>query len=202
MNWDCLLAAIRQEALATGVPSIDDAGFALLRRLVRRYRPHRVLEIGTANGFTAFGILSELPDDGKVTTIELDPERAACARHWARQANVSDRLFVLEGDAAVVLPYLETGFDFVYLDAAKGQYLANLEAVSSLLSDGAVIVADDVFHEGWLNKPWREIPRRQRTIVKRMREFIGRLEQPPFYDMTIENTGNGMLVARFRREAL
>ena len=199
MNWECLLAAIRQEALATGVPSIDDAGFALLRRLVCQHRPRRVLEIGTANGFTAFGILSELPDDGKVTTIELDPDRAACARKWVRQANVSDRLFVLEGDAAAVLPHLETGFDFVYLDAAKGQYLANLEAVAPLLSDGAVIVADDIFHEGWLHKPWCEIPHRQRTIVKRMREFIERLDQPPFYDMRIEHTGNGMLIACFER---
>ena len=202
MNWECLLTDIRREAIATGVPSVDEAGFALLCSLVRRYKPRRVLEIGTANGFTAFGILSELTADGKVTTIELDPERAARARNWVRQAAVADRLFVLEGDAAEILPHLETGFDFVYLDAAKGQYWANLEAVEPLLSDGAVIVADDVFHEGWLNKPWREIPHRQRTIVKRMRAFIGRLEQPPFYDMIIEKTGNGMLIARFRKESL
>ncbi len=200
MNWTDLLARIRQEALELGVPSIDMNGFMALRKLVEQYKPQRVLEIGTANGFTAFGMLSAMGDDGTVTTIELDADRAACARRWVREAGVADRLFVLEGDAAEVLLHLETGFDFVYLDAAKGQYWANLEAVLPLLCDGAVIVADDIFHDGLLHKAWTEIPRRQRTIVKRLREFIERLKQPPFYDTAILQTGHGMLLARFRKE--
>ncbi len=171
-----------------------------LQTLVAQYKPKRVLEIGTANGFTAFGMLAAMDEDSTVTTIELDPDRAACARRWVQRAKVAERLFVLEGDAAEVLLHLEIGFDFVYLDAAKGQYWANLEAVLPLLSDGAVIVADDVFHDGLLHRPWAEIPRRQRTIVKRLREFIARLEQPPFYDKVILQTGHGMLVARIRKE--
>ena len=200
MNWEQLLTNIRREALVTGVPSIDERGFSLLCRLTAAFQPKRVLEIGTANGYTAFGMLSVMDAAATLTTIELDPERVTRARRWAHQANVSDRLFVLEGDAAEVLLHLSPPFDFVYLDAAKGQYLANLEAVLPLLADGAMVVADDIFHDGLLNKPWNEIPRRQRTIVKRLQEFLARLQQPPFYDTRIEATGNGMVIARFRKE--
>lgn len=201
MNWEQLLMNIRREALVTGVPSIDERGFSLLRRLTAEFQPKRVLEIGTANGYTAFGMLSVMDATATLTTIELDPERAMRARRWARQANVSDRLFVLEGDAAEVLLHLSPAFDFVYLDAAKGQYLANLEAVLPLLADGAMLIADDVFHDGLLHKPWVEVPRRQRTIVKRLQEFLARLQQPPFYDTRIEATGNGMVIAYFRKES-
>lgn len=202
MNWEQLLMNIRREALVTGVPSIDERGFSLLRRLTAEFQPKRVLEIGTANGYTAFGMLSVMDAAATLTTIELDPERAIRARRWARQANVSERLFVLEGDAAEVLLHLSPAFDFVYLDAAKGQYLANLEAVLPILADGAMVVADDIFHDGLLNKPWNEIPRRQRTIVKRLQEFLARLQQPPFYDARIEATGNGMVIVRFRKESV
>jgi predicted O-methyltransferase YrrM len=130
----------------------------------------------------------------------LDPERVVRARRWVRLADVAERLFVLEGDAAEVLLHLSPSFDLVYLDAAKGQYLANLESLLPLLADGATIIADDIFHDGLLNTPWEAIPRRQRTIVKRLQEFLARLRQPPFYDVRVENTGNGMAIARFRKE--
>lgn len=200
MNWEELLAKIRHEALVTGVPSIDERGFSLLRCLTADFRPKRVLEIGTANGYTAFGMLSVMDPAATLTTIELDPERVARARRWVRQADVAERLFVLEGDAAEVLLHLSPSFDLVYLDAAKGQYLANLESLLPLLADGATIIADDIFHDGLLNTPWEAIPRRQRTIVKRLQEFLARLRQPPFYDVRVEDTGNGMVIAHFGKE--
>lgn len=193
-----VLAALEAEAAAGGVPIIRAEEREALLRAAAESRPRRILEIGTAIGYSAL-LLAERFPEAEVDTVELDEKRRARALRAVEEAGAAGRVRCLAGDAAEVIPRLTGSYDFLYLDGPKGQYLAHLRLAEPLLSDRAVIAADNVLFRG-LVRAEGPVPHRYRTIVTRLRDYIAYAEA--HYDTEIDTAGDGLAVSRRRKDNL
>lgn len=193
-----VLAALEEEAAAGGVPIIRAEEREALLRAAAEARPRRILEIGTAIGYSAL-LLAERFPEAAVDTVELDEKRRARAQRAVEEAGAAGRVRCLAGDAAEVIPRLTGPYDFLYLDGPKGQYLAHLRLAEPLLSDRAVIAADNVLFRG-LVRAEGPVPHRYRTIVTRLRDYIAYAEA--HYDTEIDTAGDGLAVSRRRKDTL
>lgn len=193
-----VLAALEAEAAAGGVPIIRAEEREALLRAAAEARPRRILEIGTAIGYSAL-LLAERFPEAAVDTVELDEKRRARAQRAVEEAGAAGRVRCLAGDAAEVIPRLTGPYDFLYLDGPKGQYLAHLRLAEPLLSDRAVIAADNVLFRG-LVRAEGPVPHRYRTIVTRLRDYIAYAEA--HYDTEIDTAGDGLAVSRRRKDNL
>lgn len=193
-----VLAALEAEAAAERVPIIRAEEREALLRAAAEARPRRILEIGTAIGYSAL-LLAERFPEAAVDTVELDEKRRARALRAVEEAGAAGRVRCLAGDAAEVIPRLTGPYDFLYLDGPKGQYLAHLRLAEPLLSDRAVIAADNVLFRG-LVRAEGPVPHRYRTIVTRLRDYIAYAEA--HYDTEIDTAGDGLAVSRRRKDTL
>lgn len=193
-----VLAALEAEAAAERVPIIRAEEREALLRAAAEARPRRILEIGTAIGYSAL-LLAERFPEAAVDTVELDEKRRARALRAVEEAGAAGRVRCLAGDAAEVIPRLTGPYDFLYLDGPKGQYLAHLRLAEPLLSDRAVIAADNVLFRG-LVRAEGPVPHRYRTIVTRLRDYIAYAET--HYDTEIDTAGDGLAVSRRRKDNL
>ena len=171
-----ILETIEQEALAADVPIIRREMQSFLEVLLLMKKPMRVLEVGTAVGFSALLMSDYLPEGGHITTIENYEKRIPIARENFRRAGKEDKITLIEGDATEVLAEMEGTFDFIFMDAAKGQYIHYLPNVLRLLSDGGCLVSDNVMQDGDIIESRFAIERRNRTIHARMREYLYELK--------------------------
>jgi predicted O-methyltransferase YrrM len=179
------------------VPIINERGRAAFLQVVKEVRPHRVLEIGTAIGYSSLLFALHGAEDIEITTLELSEERINLAQSYINRSAYADRIRIMAGDAAENLLRLQlTGqkFDFVFIDAAKGQYVDYFHKIQPMLADKAVILADNVLFRGYV-KGDVPTPRRFKTIVKRLREYIELVSQPPYVTEILEN-GDGLAVTR------
>ncbi len=170
------LAELEKEARAQAVPIIRPGMQSLLKVILSYGKPERILEIGCAIGFSAVLMAEYTPRETLVTTIEKDTARAMQARENFARAGVSDRVTLLEGDAADILKTLEGPYQLIFMDAAKGQYPIFLEDALRLLAPGGMLVSDNVLQEGELLESHYAVQRRNRTIYKRMREYLYTLQ--------------------------
>lgn len=193
-----VLAALEAEAAAERVPIIRAEEREAFLRAAAESRPRRILEIGTAIGYSAL-LLAERFPEAAVDTVELDEKRRARAQRAVEEAGAAGRVRCLAGDAAEVIPRLTGPYDFLYLDGPKGQYLAHLRLAEPLLSDRAVIAADNVLFRG-LVRAEGPVPHRYRTIVTRLRDYIAYAET--HYDTEIDTAGDGLAVSRRRKDNL
>ena len=169
------IVTLEKGALAAEVPIIRRGTRDMLRYLLRTAQPARVLEVGTAIGYSALFMKECLPVTSKITTIEKVPMRLTEARENLARYDKEERITLLEGDASEVLHRLaEEGeqYDFIFMDAAKGQYLNFLTDVRQLLARGGTLVSDNIFHEGDVLQSRYAVTRRDRTIHGRMREYL------------------------------
>ena len=198
METEALLAEMEQYAEAHHVPIINEGGRRVFVELVRTYQPRRILEVGTAIGYSALLALSHAGAGASLTTVELSPERSRIAQAFLRRSVYADQVTFLQGDAEAVLGQLASQpfppVDFVFLDAAKGQYPDYLAKVLPLLSQEGVIVADNVLFRGYVRAATRP-PRRYRTIVKRLRQYLETVQTPPFQTEIFEK-GDGLALTR------
>jgi predicted O-methyltransferase YrrM len=179
------------------VPIINERGRQAFLQVVQEAKPHRVLEIGTAIGYSSLLMAQNGAADIDITTLELSDERIKTAQGYIDRSAYADRIHIMGGDAAENLLKLQlTGqkFDFVFIDAAKGQYVDYFHKIQPMLADKAVILADNVLFRGYV-KADVPTPRRFKTIVKRLREYIALLSQPPYVTEILEN-GDGLAVTR------
>ncbi len=179
------------------VPIISPQGGNLLVEIIKKQKPNRILEIGTAIGYSALLMEANMPCNGNIVTIEQNEERLAVARTFIQKAGAENKIQVLAGDAALVLSQIEGTFDMVFIDAAKGQYLDYLQKIIPHLAPGAVIIADNVLFRGWVlgeNSP----PKRFRTIVKRLKEYIEFIERDCRFETSIHETGDGMAISYYQ----
>ena len=139
-------------------------------------RPSRILEIGTAIGFSAILMSEYMPKDGHVTTIEKYEKRIPIARENFRRAGKEEKITLIEGDALKVMQTLEGPYDFIFMDAAKGQYIHYLPEAVRLLSDNGVLLSDNVLQDGDVIESRFAVERRNRTIYTRMREYLYELK--------------------------
>lgn len=168
------LRKLEKYARETDVPIIRPQMQNLLRFLITWKKPSSILEVGTAIGFSALFMSEYAPKDCHITTIEKYEKRIPLARENFSKAEKADIITLLEGDAADILSSLspDEGFDLIFMDAAKGQYIHFLENIIRLLSPNGIIVSDNILQEGELLESKYAITRRNRTIHNRMREYI------------------------------
>ena len=194
---DELLREMEGYAALHHVPIINERGRQAFLQVVQEAKPHRVLEIGTAIGYSSLLMAKNGAADIDITTLELSDERIKTAQGYIDRSAYADRIHIMGGDAAENLLKLQlTGqnFDFVFIDAAKGQYVDYFHKIQPMLADKAVILADNVLFRGYV-KGDVPTPRRFKTIVKRLREYIELVSQPPYVTEILEN-GDGLAVTR------
>ena len=189
-----ILEAIEKEALDTCVPIIRKEMQSFLKVLITIQKPMRILEVGTAVGFSALLMSEYLPESAVITTIENYEKRIPIARENFRRAGKEVQITLLEGDAQDVLKTLDEPYDFIFMDAAKGQYIQFLPHILRLLPVGGILIADDCLQGGDIARSRFSVPRRQRTIHKRMRNFLWDISHLDCLESCIIPIGDGVVL--------
>ncbi len=190
-----ILCELEQEALASYVPIIRRETQGLLRLLMAMKQPARILEVGCAVGFSAILMAEANPAACRIVTIENYEKRIPIARENFKRAGRAEQIELLFGDAMELLPTLSGSFDFIFLDAAKGQYLAFLPQLLRLLGPKGVLVSDNVLQEGEILESRFAVTRRNRTIHKRMREYLYQLTHHKELATSVLPIGDGVTVS-------
>ena len=190
-----ILETIEKEARESDVPIIRREMQSFLKVLLMLKKPLRVLEVGTAVGFSALLMSEYLPEGGRITTIENYEKRIPVARENFRRAGKEEQITLIEGDAAEVLKTLTEPYDFIFMDAAKGQYIHYLPDVLRLLSPEGCLVSDNVMQDGDVIESRFAVERRNRTIHARMREYLYELKHREDLVTSIIPLGDGVAVS-------
>ena len=191
-----LLDTIEKEALEAYVPIIKRETASLLRTMVAALKPARILEIGTAVGYSALLMCQAMPRECHITTIEKYGKRIPVARRNFKKAGEEGRITLLEGDADVLLKELEgRSFDLVFMDAAKGQYLHWLPQLLKVMPVGAVLISDNVLQDGDIVESRFAVQRRKRTIHSRMREYLHTLKHMEELETAVIPIGDGVTIS-------
>ena len=189
------LNEIEKYALDTQVPIIRRSMQSLLKFLLTYTRPKSILEVGTAIGFSALLMSEYAPADCHITTIEKYEKRIPIARENFRRAGRENQITLLEGDAADILKELQESYDLIFMDAAKGQYIHFLDDVLRLMKPGSVLVSDNVLQGGDIIESHYAVERRNRTIYKRMREYLYELKHNDKLLTSVIPLGDGVTVS-------
>ena len=190
-----LIEQIEQEALDTYVPIIRKETQSFLKVLLMMKKPVRVLEVGTAIGFSALLMCEYLPENGHITTIEKYEKRIPIARENFKRAGKEDRITLIEGDALEVMRSLEGPCDFIFMDAANGQYIHYMPEAIRLLSKDGVLMSDNVLQDGDIIESRFAVERRNRTIHSRMREYLYELKHNDQLQTSIIPLGDGVALS-------
>lgn len=190
-----ILEIIEQEAREDHVPIIRREMQSFLKVLLMLKKPMRILEVGTAVGFSALLMSDYAPEGCRITTIENYEKRIPIARENFRRAGRESQIELIEGDASEVLKTLEGSYDFVFMDAAKGQYIHYLPSVLRLLAEGGCLVSDNVMQDGDVIESRFAVERRNRTIHARMRDYLYELKHNEELVTSIIPLGDGVAVS-------
>lgn len=189
------LEQIEREAKETNVPIIRAQMQSLIKFLLAVHKPMSILEIGCAIGFSALLMSEYAPKGCRITTIEKYEKRIPVARENFRRAGKEESITLLEGDAADILADLEGTYDFIFMDAAKGQYLNFLPDMLRLLGEGGILLSDNVLQDGDIIESRFAVTRRNRTIHGRMREYLYELKHHPELETVILPIADGVTVS-------
>jgi len=190
-----LLDQIEKEALETNVPIIRTQTQGLLKFLLALRKPMSILEVGCAIGFSALLMSEYAPAGCKITTIEKYEKRIPVAKANFVRAEKEDAITLLEGDAADILKELTGPYDFIFMDAAKGQYIHFMPEVLRLLAPGGLLVSDNVLQDGDILESRFAVERRNRTIHSRMREYLYELTHREALETVVLPVGDGVTVS-------
>lgn len=193
------LRELEQLALKTNVPVIRPQMQSFLKLLLAMKEPKKILEVGTAIGFSALLMSEYGPEDCHITTIEKYEKRIPLAKENFQKAGKEDKITLLEGDAAEILKELKGPYDFIFMDAAKGQYIHFLPDVLRLMPEGGLLVSDNVLQEGDVIESRFAVTRRDRTIHSRMREYLYELKHHEQLLTDILPIGDGVTVSVKRK---
>lgn len=190
-----ILDTIEREALDTYVPIIRKEMQSFLKLLLAMTCPKRILEVGAAVGFSSILMAEYAPEACEIVTIENYEKRIPIARENFKRAGKDEQITLLEGDAAEILPTLTEPFDLIFMDAAKGQYIHFLDDVLRLMKPGSVLVSDNVLQGGDIIESHYAVERRNRTIYKRMREYLYELKHNDKLLTSVIPLGDGVTVS-------
>ena len=191
-----ILEKIEEEALASYVPIIRKEMQSFLKVLLLIKKPVRILEVGTAVGFSAILMSEYMPENGHITTIEKYEKRIPIARENFRRAGKENCITLLEGDALELMKELSGPYDLIFMDAAKGQYINYMPEAIRLLSEEGVLVSDNVLQDGDIIESRFAVERRNRTIHSRMREYLYELKHDERLETAIIPLGDGVAISR------
>lgn len=189
------LETLEREAHAAYVPIIRREMQGLLKFLLAERKPQRILEVGTAIGFSALFMCEYNPVKCSLTTIEKYEKRIPIARENFKKAGRQEQIILLEGDAKDVLETLEEPYDFIFMDAAKGQYIHFLPRILKLLKPGGLLVSDNVLQDGDIVESKFAVTRRNRTIHGRMREYLYTLTHSEELTSVVLPIGDGVTLS-------
>ena len=189
------LEELERYALENEVPIIRREMQSFMKVLLAVKKPLQVLEVGTAVGFSTLLMCEYGQPDMHITTIENYEKRIPIARENFRRAGEEHRITFLTGDAGEILPTLSERYDLIFMDAAKGQYIHWLPYVRSLMKPGSILVSDNVLQEGDIIESHYLVERRNRTIYKRMREYLYELTHDPGLRTSVLPVGDGAAVS-------
>ncbi|MFG6327419.1 MAG: O-methyltransferase [Lachnospiraceae bacterium] len=187
-----ILEEVAEYAEKMDVPIIRKEVEGFIRVLLEMKKPKKLLELGTAIGYSAILMSEYLDEGGTIVTIENYDKRIPVARENIKKAGKEKIITLIEGDALSILPNLEPSFDFVFMDAAKAQYINFLPHVMRLLDNQGILLADNVLQEGDIIESRYAVARRDRTIHGRMREFLYEIKHMENLTTAIIPIGDGM----------
>ncbi len=189
------LDELERKSLADDVPIIRKETQSFIRFLLRQNHPKNILEVGCAVGFSALLMATYSDPDTKITTIEKFEKRIPVAHENFDKYDVNKKITLLEGDAADILAGLSGQYDFIFMDAAKGQYINFLPDCKRLLVKGGLLLSDNVLQDGDVMESRFAVTRRNRTIHERMREYLFAIKHDPELESVILNVGDGMAMS-------
>ena len=195
MGNTSFLEELERKALLDRVPIIRKEMQSFLKMFLAATRPQTILEVGTAVGFSTILMCEYGPADLKITTIENYEKRIPIARENFRKAGRESQISLLTGDATEILGKLDGTYDFIFMDAAKGQYIHFMPDILRLLKTGGTLVSDNVLQDGDIIESHYAVIRRNRTIYKRMREYLYELTHRKDLVTAVLPVGDGITVS-------
>lgn len=194
MNLD----EIKKNAINNHIPIIMDETLSVIEEIMIKRKPKKILEIGTAVGYSALCFLKFLENDGVIDTIERDHERVLEAKNNIENINISENktINILEGDATEILPKLDEKYNMVFIDAAKGKYPFFLKEALRLLKKDGIIFADNILYKGYVMSDYNK--HKQRTAVTHLREYIKLVTENPKLDTKILEVGDGLAITTIK----
>lgn len=186
---------LEEYAIKTNVPIIRPQMQSLLKLLLAIKKPKQILEVGTAIGFSALLMSEYGPKDCKITTIEKYEKRIPIAKENFAKAGKEKQITLLEGDATEILKELSGPYDFIFMDAAKGQYINFLPDILKLMPEGGLLISDNVLQDGDALESRYAVTRRNRTIHTRMREYLYKLKHCEELQTDILPVGDGVTIS-------
>lgn len=190
------LEKIKQKALEEHIPIIMDDTLEVVDKILTEIKPTRILEIGTAVGYSAICFSKYLQTEGKIDTIERDSDRIAKARINIEKVGVADKINIYEGDAVEILPTLNEKYDVVFIDAAKGKYPFFLKEALRMIKPNGVILADNILYKGYVMSDYNK--HKQRTAVRNLREYVKEVTENPNIETEILDVGDGLAISRIK----
>mgnify|MGYP004555952701 FL=1 len=188
------LEIIKKKALEEHIPIIMDDTLEVIEEKLKDIEVKRLLEIGTAVGYSAMCFSQFLDEDGKIDTIERDTERVTEARENIKKVGVSEKINIIEGDAVEILPTMDEKYDVVFIDAAKGKYPFFLKEALRMLKPNGIIFADNILYKGYVMSDYNK--HKQRTAVRNLREYIKEISENPNLETEILEVGDGLAISK------
>ena len=188
-----LLKDIEKYGRDNKIPILLDESLDFITAKLDKIRPHRVLEIGTAIGFSAINFSKYLDEGGRIDTIEIESLRVEQALENIKMVGVEDKIRVMEGDALDILPYLNEKYDVIFIDASKGKYNEFFEHALRLVKVGGWIIADNVLYKGMVMSDYNK--HKQRTAVNKLRAFIDSVMSNERLESELFDIGDGLTVS-------
>lgn len=190
------LKKIKEKALEEHIPIIMDDTLEHMSNILKNKRPKRMLEIGTAVGYSAICFSEYLDDGGIIETIERDEIRIKEAKENFKSTEVDGKIILHEGDAVEILPTLDKKFDVVFIDAAKGKYPFFLKEALRLLNNGGIIFADNILYKGYVMSDYNK--HKQRTAVRNLRAYIKEITENEKLETEILEIGDGLAISKLK----
>lgn len=185
---------IKEKALEENIPIIMDDTLEVIAKYLMEIKPKKILEIGTAVGYSAICFSEYLADEGVIDTIERDEERIKEAKINIKEMNLEDRIHVYEGDAVEILPTFKEEYDVVFIDAAKGKYPFFLNQAIRMIAPKGIIFADNILYKGYVMSDYNK--HKQRTAVRNLREYIKETTENPDFETEILEVGDGLAISK------
>lgn len=190
------LEKVKKKALKENIPIIMDDTLEVMEKYLITKKPQRILEIGTAVGYSAICFTEFLAEDGMIDTIERDIERVKEAKENIKRVGVEDKIHIYEGDAVEILPTLDDKYDVVFIDAAKGKYPFFLKESMRMLKSDGIIFADNILYKGYVMSDYNK--HKQRTAVRNLREYIKEVSENPNLETEILEVGDGLAISKMK----
>ncbi len=190
------LEKIKQKALEEHIPIIMDETLEVIEKYLNKNKPNRILEIGTAVGYSAICFTQFLAENGVIDTIEREADRVEEAKKNIKLAEVEDKINIYEGDAVEILPTLKNQYDVVFIDAAKGKYPFFLKEALRMINKDGIIFADNILYKGYVMSDYNK--HKQRTAVRNLREYIKEVSENPNLETEILEVGDGLAVSKIK----